>query len=362
MSIKIENMLEEKATILVVDDVEINRMILESILSDDYIIEEAENGKEAVDKLLSGKCKPSLALLDIMMPEMDGFEVLKIMKENELTRHIPVIFITAADPSENELRGLKSGAIDYIAKPFNQDIVKLRVNSQVELSRYRENLEVMVNNKVNELIATKENILSTMASVIEYRSLESGDHVKRTAILTGIITEVLLDNPDFKTELIEKDYHIMVKAAPLHDVGKIAVPDRILLKPGKLTPEEFAIMETHTSKGSEIIEELLKGESDRDENLYLLHCYDICRYHHERWDGKGYPDKIAGEDIPLSARIVSIIDVYDALVSSRVYKSAFSHKEALKMIAEDAESGKFDVRIVEALFESEDVLRKIYNI
>jgi len=121
-------------------------------------------------------------------------------------------------------------------------------------------------------------------------------------------------------------------------------------------------METHTSKGSEIIEELLKGESDRDENLYLLHCYDICRYHHERWDGKGYPDKIAGEDIPLSARIVSIIDVYDALVSSRVYKSAFSHKEALKMIAEDAESGKFDVRIVEALFESEDVLRKIYNI
>ena len=362
MNLKIENGIEEKATVLVVDDVEINRLILESILSEDYIIEEAADGKEAVDKLLSGKCKPTIALLDIMMPEMDGFEVLKIMKENESTRNIPVIFITAADPSENELRGLKSGAIDYIAKPFNQDIVKLRVNSQVELARYRENLELMVNKKVNALIAAKENILSTMASVIEYRSLESGDHVKRTAVLTGILADVLLDKPAFRTELLENDYNIMVKASPLHDVGKIAVPDSILLKPGKLTPEEFATMETHTSKGSEIIAELLKDEGDGSEDLYLRHCYDICRHHHERWDGKGYPDKISGEEIPLSARIVSIVDVYDALVSSRVYKPAFSHEESLKMIAEDAEHGKFDARIVEALFESEDVVRKIYNI
>ena len=154
----------------------------------------------------------------------------------------------------------------------------------------------------------------------------------------------------------------MVKAAPLHDIGKIAVPDSILLKPGKLTPEEFSVMETHTSKGSEIIQKLLRDEADGSENLYLRHCYDICRYHHERWDGKGYPDKIAGESIPLSARIVSIVDVYDALVSRRTYKPAFAHTEAMKMISEDAESGKFDKRIVEAFYGSEDVFRKIYNI
>jgi putative two-component system response regulator len=365
MGFNFENGAEDKATILVVDDVEINRMILDSILCDDYIIEEAADGIEALTKLLNGTCKPLLVLLDIMMPEMDGFEVLKTMKENELTKNIPVIFITAADPTENEARGLKSGAIDYIVKPFNNDIVKLRVNNQIELELHRHHLVEMVNKKVNALIAAKENILSTMASVIEYRSLESGDHVKRTAILTGVITEILLKHSDFKTELIEKDYHIMVKASPLHDVGKIAVPDSILLKPGKLTPEEFSVMETHTSKGSEIIEELLKDNEDghdSSENLYLRHCYDICRHHHERWDGKGYPDKISGEAIPLSARIVSIVDVYDALVSKRVYKPAFTHKEAIKLIAEDAENGKFDKRIVEALFDSEEVFRRIYNI
>lgn len=353
---------EQKVTILIVDDVEINRMILESILSDDYIIEQAENGIQALTKLLNGTCKPSLVLLDIMMPEMDGFEVLKKMRENELTKDIPVIFITGADTKENEAHGLKSGAIDYIVKPFDNDIVKLRVNNQIELGLHRHHLEELVNKKVNALTAAKENILSTMAQVIEYRSLESGDHVKRTAILTGIITEILLRHPDFKTELIKNDYHIMIKAAPLHDVGKIAVPDSILLKQGKLTTEEFAIMETHTTKGAEIIAELLKDENDGSENLYLRHCYDICRYHHERWDGKGYPDKISGEAIPLSARIVSIVDVYDALVSKRVYKPAFTHEEAIKLIAEDAESGKFDIRIVEALFSSEEVFRKVYNI
>ena len=362
MNLNIENMPEKKATVLIVDDLEINRLMLESILAEDYIIEEAENGREAVDKMLSGKCKPSLVLLDIIMPEMNGFEVLDVMKANELTRNIPVILITAAEGVENELRGFSSGAIDYIPKPFNADIVKLRVGSHVELAQYRESLEVMVNLKVNELIATKENILSSMASLIEYRSLESGDHVKRTAILTGILSEALLNNPEFRTELIENDCNIMVKASSLHDIGKIAVPDRILLKPEKLTPDEFSVMETHTSKCSEIIEHLLKDANDDSENLYLRHCYDICRHHHERWDGKGYPDKIAGDDIPLSARIVSIIDVYDALVSSRVYKPAFSHEDALKMIKEEADNGKFDMRIVEAFFESEDIIRKVYNI
>jgi len=353
-----ENEIEEKATILIVDDVEINRMILEDILCEDYNIEQAENGIEALTKLLGGICKPSLVLLDIMMPEMDGFEVLETMRANELTKKIPVIFITAADPTENEAKGLSGGAIDYIVKPFANDIVKSRIDNQMELAMYRERLEQMVNKKVNELIAAKEKMLTTMASLIEYRSLESGEHVKRTSILTGMIAEILVKNPMFKDELIDKDYHIMIKAAPLHDVGKIAVPDDILLKPGKLTPEEFTIMETHTTKGSEIIRTMQLGE---EEDLYLRHCYDICRYHHERWDGRGYPDKISGNEIPLSARIVSIVDVYDALVSQRVYKPPFSHEEAMKIIAEDA-GKKFDASIVSDLLENDHIFRKVYGI
>ena len=347
---------------MVVDDIDINRMILEAILSGDYVVEQAENGADAVDMLLSGKCRPSLVLLDINMPEMDGFEVLQVIKNNEATRHIPVIFITAADPSENELRGLRGGAIDYIAKPFNHDIVKLRVSAHVELVQYRAHLEDMVEQKVNQLIAGKENMLAAMAAIVEEKNLESGEHIKRTTRLTGIFAEELLKKPEFMTELKAMDYRIMVKASPLHDIGKLLIPDDVLLKPGKYTPEEFAVMETHTSKGSDIIEKLLQDESaDEKDNLYLRHCYDICRYHHERWDGRGYPDRIAGEAIPLSARIVSVIDVYDALVSKRVYKDAIAHEDALEIIKEETAGGKFDARIVEVLLESAHLLKEVYG-
>ena len=357
-NLEFQNEKGERATILIVDDVEINRLLLEDILMDDYNIEQAENGKEALTMLLDGSCNPSLVLLDIMMPEMDGFEVLDNMRSNELTQKIPVIFITTADTIENEAKGLSGGAIDYIVKPFANTIVKSRIDNQMELAMYRENLERMVNQKVNALISAKEKMLTTMASVIEYRSIESGEHVKRTSILTGMIAEILLNNPSFRDELLENDYNIMVKASPLHDVGKIAVPDEILLKPGKLTPEEFAIMETHTTKGSEIIK---KMQLDEEEDLYLKHCYDICRYHHERCDGKGYPDKLSGSEIPLSAKIVSIVDVYDALVSQRVYKPPFSHEDAMKIIEEDA-GKKFDAKIVDDLMKNDRIFRKVYGI
>ena len=352
-----KNEKEEKATILVVDDDEINRMILEDMLCVDYNIEQAENGLKALEKLLGGACLPSLVLLDIIMPEMDGFAVLQAMRASELTKKIPVILITAE--KEYEAKGLSGGAVDYIFKPFDHSIVKSRIDNQMELAMYRENLERMVNQKVNALIGAKEKMMTTMASVIEYRSVESGEHVKRTFILTGIIAEMLLQNSYFKDELIKKDYNIMVKASPLHDVGKIAVPDNILLKPGKLTPEEFSIMESHTTKGSEIINTMRLEEDEED--LYLKHCYDICRHHHERWDGKGYPDKISGEDIPLSARIVSIVDVYDALVSQRVYKPPFSHEEAINIIKEEAGT-KFDSRIVDQLLKNDRIFREVYGI
>jgi len=349
---------DEKATILIVDDVEINRMMLEAMLFEDYNIEQASNGIEALEKLSDEDNLPSLVLLDIIMPEMDGLEVLRKMRSGDITKKIPVILITAADPDEYEAKGLSGGAVDYIAKPFKNDIVKSRIDNQVELARYREDLEFLVNKKVNELIAAKEKTLSAVASFIEDRSIESGEHVKRTSKLTGIIAELLLDNPLFRDELLEKDYNIMIKATPLHDVGKIAVPDEILLKPGKLTPEEFGTMETHTTKGSEMIKQM---QLDEEEDLYLRHCYDICRYHHERWDGKGYPDGLSGTDIPLSARIVSIVDVYDALVSQRVYKPPFSHEEAMRIIAEDA-GKKFDAEIVKELLKNDYIFKQVYGL
>jgi len=349
---------ENKATILIVDDVEINRLILEDMLCEDYNIEQAENGIEALTKLLNGSCKPALVLLDIMMPEMDGLEVLQTMRANEETKVIPVILITAADPDEYEAKGLSGGAVDYIIKPFANNIVKSRIDNQMELAMYRQKLEQMVNKKVNELIATKEKMMTVMADFIEVRNLESGEHVKRTSVLAGMIAEILVKNPLFKDELLAADYHIMTKAAPLHDVGKIAVPDDILLKAGKLTPEEFSIIETHTTIGSEMIK---KMQTDEEEDLYLKHCYDICRHHHERWDGRGYPDKLAGNEIPLSARIVSIVDVYDALVSQRVYKPPFSHEEAMRIIVEDA-GKKFDANIVADLIENDHIFRKVYGI
>jgi len=287
---------------------------------------------------------------------MDGLAVLHRMRTSEMTKKIPVILITAE--KEYEAKGLSEGAVDYIFKPFDHNIVKSRIDNQMELARYRKNLELIVNQKVNALIAAQEKALTNMASFIEDRSLESGEHVQRTSALTRVIAEMLLKNSSFRDELQEKDYHLMIKAAPLHDVGKIVVPDNILLKPEKLTPEEFAVMETHTTKGSEMIK---KMQFDDEGDLYFKHCYDICRYHHERWDGRGYPDKIAGTDIPLSARIVSIVDVYDALVSQRVYKPPFSHEEAMKIIEEDA-GKKFDAGIVGELLKCDHVFRQIYAI
>ncbi|MCL2096711.1 MAG: response regulator [Oscillospiraceae bacterium] len=349
----------EKPTVLIVDDVEINRMILDDMLQDKYNIEQASSGYEALEKLKpnSGARRPSLVLLDIMMPGMDGFEALKKMRSNASTSKIPVMFISAADPAESELKGLSVGAIDYIVKPFSSDIVKLRIDNQMELAMYREDVERAAAKKVSAMMEAKEKMLTTMASLIEHRSLESGEHVKRTALLTEIIAEILLENPLFRNELINSDYKSMVKAAPLHDIGKIGVPDDILLKPGKLTPEEFSQMESHATEGSAIIESMNMGEGD---DLYLRHCYDICRYHHERWDGKGYPDKISGDDIPLSARIVSIVDVYDALVSQRIYKPPFSHEDAIKIIESDA-GKKFDARIVGELLKNHELFKNVYK-
>jgi len=333
-------------TILIVDDIEINRMILREILQDDYQIIEAANGIDTFKILFDDKILPTIVLLDIMMPDIDGFEVLERMKSSEETKNIPVLFITAADSDETESRGLKTGAADYITKPFNHDIVRARVDNHVNLARYQHGLEQLVARKAAEVTRTYEQTLEVLATIIEYRSLESGAHIRRTTLLTEAIISNMLSIDSFKSALMAENIHSLIKASALHDIGKISISDSILLKPGKLTQEEFDIMKTHTDNGKDIIDSIAATLPDSD--MYLKYAKDICHSHHERWDGKGYPRGLKGEEIPLAARIVSIVDVYDALVNPRCYKEAFSQELSLNMIME-GRGTQFDPNIVDLI-------------
>ena len=344
----------EKVKILVVDDVEVNRIILEEILDETYRIEQAADGVDAIAALVNATEKPSLVLLDIMMPRLDGFGVLKFMKGDPTLRKIPFIFITSAN---DEVGGLSAGAVDYIAKPFEPDIIKLRVANHIELNLYRESLEALVDEKVGELVATKDLFMETMANLVEYRSLETGEHVTRTKELTQIMVSHLVNHSEKHAKaLLDNDHLALIKAAPLHDIGKIGIPDIILLKPGRLTPEEFSIIETHTIIGSDIIDHMMIHGKEP----YLQHCHDICRHHHERWNGKGYPDRLAGEDIPLASRIFAIVDVFDALVSARCYKEPMAKEMAVSIIAK--ESGEhFDPDVVDAFLTIKEDFYAFYQ-
>jgi putative two-component system response regulator len=316
------------------------------MLSEEYDIVQAASGVDAISMMFSGAILPDLVLLDIMMPEMYGLEVLEMMKTNPLTEQILVIFITAADAESTETRGLSLGAVDYISKPFIQEVVKIRIANQLMIRKYQTQLEQMVEEKVKELVHSKEKMLENMANIIEYRNLESGQHVKRTSGMTRILIDFLYTHPEFGRNIAMDEHDVIVKAVPLHDIGKIAIPDNVLLKPGKLTNEEFDIMKTHSSIGSDIIMNML----DEEDAMYRTTCYDICRFHHERWDGNGYPDKIAGDAIPLPARILAVVDVYDALVSPRVYKLPFSHEKAVEIIT-GGSGTQFDPQIIEAFMQ-----------
>ena len=346
--------------VLVVDDVDMNVMILEEILKDDYIVYTANNGKQALEVLRKAEVLPKIILLDVQMPEMTGREMFNILMADKTLKRIPVIFITAENDSESEL--LAAGAVDFINKPFTPEIVKLRVKNQIELKKYSDSLEEMVAEKTKEVIRkteeakeTLDNALQGLANVIEHRDLESGEHVKRTQLYVGTLADYLINTRSkYAAELMDMQPEIIVKSMALHDVGKIAIPDRILLKPGRLDPDEYEVMKTHTSRGREIIGEL----GDVDTSLYLKHCENICYSHHERWDGKGYPQGLKAEGIPLTARLASLADVYDALVCARVYKAAIPYAESVKIIIEGRET-QFDPVIVDALVTIQDDFQKI---
>jgi len=351
----------ERDVILIVDDIEINRIILREILQNDYEIIEAPGGQEAIDTLFTADGKPAevlptAILLDVMMPDIDGFQVLERIKTNEATTNIPVLFITASDSEETESRGLVAGAADYITKPFNHNVVRARVDNHISLARYSHKLEQLVFQKTAEVTRTYESTLEVLATIIEYRNLESGAHIRRTTLLTEVLVAKMLESEQFRAALMAENIPSLIKASALHDIGKIGIPDGILLKPGKLNTDEFNMIKTHTTIGSHIIDSIAETLPDNDQ--YLKYAKDICHYHHERWDGNGYPGGLSGDEIPLSARIISIVDVYDALVSPRCYKDPYSHEVSMEIIT-DGRGTQFDPNIVDIIPEVAETFQKI---
>jgi putative two-component system response regulator len=344
---------ENIPTAMVVDDQDINVDMLEEILKGEYHILTACNGIEALEKLGDAYPLPKLILLDVMMPKMTGREMFELMKTNDKLKRIPVIFITAENDSESEL--LEAGAVDFITKPFKQDIVKLRVKNQIKLKNYSDSLEQMVAEKTAEATKILDNALQGLANVIEHRDLESGEHVKRTQLFVAALLDFLIESDSiYAEELVKLQPDIIVKSMALHDVGKIAIPDKILLKPGKLDPDEYEIMKTHTTRGKEIVGEL----GDVNSSIYLKHCEDICYGHHERWDGNGYPRRLKEKEIPLTARVAALADVYDALVCARVYKDPLPYEKAIEIIV-SGRGTQFDPVLTDAVVQIQDQFKEI---
>lgn len=331
-------------TILIVDDVEINRIILAEIFNEEYNIIEACNGAQAIE-IMNSDVRITAVLLDLLMPEVNGLGVLKEMNRTGKISKIPVFLITAADSEEMLLEGYNLGAIDVITKPFLTQFLKCRVNNVVELYAHRNELEGIIEKQIERLNRMNQSVIETLASVIEFRDCESGEHVKRISRLTKILmTEV--SNTYQEYYLPKEEIEKIVIASVLHDIGKIAIPDSILNKPGRFTKEEFEIMKQHTVKGCEMLQSM---PDIMDRGVYD-YSYDICRHHHERWDGKGYPDGLSGDDISIWSQVVSVADVYDALTSVRVYKDAYSSETAVNMIM-NGECGSFNPKVLK-VFET----------
>ncbi|MBS0355859.1 MAG: response regulator [Proteobacteria bacterium] len=360
--------MKQRAHVLVVDDQADNLLILEDVLSTHYDVHPATSGGEALGYLETGG-RADLILLDVMMPGLDGFEVCRRLKSSESTRGIPVMFLTGLDRPEDEEQGFSLGAEDFIHKPISPPVVLARVRTHLALSRatkalQRRNadLELLVAERTAEiseqssrLVASKQEVIAAQAATItafcalaEARDNETGNHIRRTQHYVRILAEQLQDHPRFCTQLDDEVIQLLFKSAPLHDVGKVATPDAILLKPGKLTPEEWEVMKQHCEYGRNAIlqaERALGGTADAS---FLRYAAEIAYGHHERWDGSGYPQGLAGDAIPVSARLMAVADVYDALISRRVYKPPFPHERAIEMMA--LERGKhFDPDIVDVL-------------
>lgn len=358
----------KKRTILVIDDSQENINLISKMLQESFNVTQALNGKEGIARA-SDFPKPDLVLLDIMMPEMDGYEVLKVLKDDPATKKIPVIFISALGDSENETKGLELGAVDYITKPLSMPVVQARIKTHLELKEFRDSLAEAADERNMELDLTLNHLkqaymelneannqlrsswietIYRLTRAAEYKDEETGDHIKRVGLYTREVAEAM----GMDKEFVETIYY----SSPIHDIGKVGVPDEILLKPGNLTPEEKDIMESHTTIGAKILE--------GSDSAFLRMARDIALSHHERWSGKGYPNGLKGEEIPLSSRIMNIVDQYDALRSRRPFKSSFSHQKSLEIITTgDSRTSPddFDPAVLEGFISRAAKFNEIYH-
>lgn len=343
-------------TILIVDDVDVNRSLLQAMFESQYEIIEAEDGDQAIAALDAHSDEIILMFLDLVMPKRSGLEVLAYMRLKGYMNTIPVIMITGESTADSDLKAYEYGTSDIIYKPFVSKVVKKRSENIIELFQNRMHMEEQLELRTRQLMESRkklasanEFLINALSSVVEFRSTESGEHIKRVKYFTRIFLNALCKcYPEYAFSKDQID--LMVNASALHDLGKIAIPDSILLKPGKLTPEEYETMKKHSVYGCELLERFKQDDSE-----FYRYCYDICRSHHERYDGKGYPDGLVGDDIPIWAQIVSIVDVYDALVSKRVYKSPYAADTAVQMIM-NGECGTFNPKVLNLLTFVKDVL------
>ncbi len=351
--------MNNRDTILIVDDQEINRAILSQIFIEKYQIVEAENGKVALEYIKKNKERIVAILLDIIMPEMDGMELLRILKKEELEENIPIFLITADTSQEKMREGYELGVNDIIEKPFVPFFLEKRIKSIIELYKTRERLNNIVEHqaeiieeKVKDIKILSNTMLETLALAIEFRSGETGQHVQNIRKLTfKLLKKLKEENYEECVNLTNEDIENIANASILHDIGKIAIPDAILNKPGRFTPEEFEIMKTHSARGGEIIERI----PCKEKRPLFRYAYDICRHHHERWNGKGYPDGLVGKENKIWAQVVALADVYDALISKRCYKDPYERQKAVDMIV-NGECGEFNPELIKAFIEIEKEL------
>ena len=351
---------KDKPTILIVDDTPDNIMLLSRLLKDKYNTKVANNGSLAL-QIAQATPGLDLILLDVMMPGLDGYETCRQLKANPVTADIPVIFLTAKNQVEDEAMGLSLGAVDYIVKPISPPILFARVATQLtllearrQLQAHNENLEKLVQDRTAQLALMQEAIIMAMGTLAETRdnaAVSLGDHhIRRTQHYVRALARHLQHHPRFAADLTDENIELLYRSVPLHDIGKVGIPDRILLKPGVLDREEFEVMKLHAVYGRDTI--MLVEKHIGGTNGFLMFAREIAHSHQEKWDGSGYPDRLAGEQIPLSARLMAVADVYDALISRRVYKPAFTHQQALDVMRK-GRGTHFDPDVLDAFFEIE---------
>jgi putative two-component system response regulator len=353
---------DPQASILVVDDTPANLSLLSSLLSPRWRVRLAPSGAKALE--LVRRQAPDLIVLDVMMPELDGYEVCRRLKGDPATRDIPVLFLTALSQPEDETRGFECGGADFIHKPFNPATVLSRVATQLEAKQWRDTLhrrnawlQEELQGRLAEVEQLRDATLHVMISFAEFRDEDTGFHVRRTQEYVRTLAHWLAVQPGNTMGLDDEDIEDIAKSAPLHDIGKVAIPDGILLKPGRLTPDEMTVMKTHAMQGWEMLRRAAERMGHQG-NRFLRYGMEIARHHHERWDGAGYPDGLAGTAIPLSARLMAVADVYDALISRRPYKDPMEHDAAVGHIVAGS-GGHFDPDVVQALLANQHTLQRI---